>query len=188
MDSKAASSSERLAAFCRIIGRLKKLLIVWCSTTGGTRQMAQAAERGARESLAAGDAVEVASLEAGEARPGDVLAADALLLATPEHLGSMAGPMKDFLDRAYYPCLDRVNGRPWALLVCAGSDGHGTIRQAERIATGLRLRRVAEPVLVITNAQTPEAILAPKTIGEGDLARCAQAGALLAAGLASGVF
>lgn len=167
---------------------MKKLLIVWCSTTGGTRQMAQAAERGARESLAADDAVEVARLEAAHAGPADLLAADGLLLAMPEHLGSMAGPMKDFLDRAYYPCLDRVNGRPWALLVCAGSDGQGTIRQAERIATGLRLRRVAKPVLVITNAQTPQAILAPKTIGDADLARCAATGALLAAGLAAGVF
>jgi multimeric flavodoxin WrbA len=167
---------------------VKKLLIVWCSTTGGTRQMAQAAERGARDALAAGEAVAVARLEAPDAGAADALAADAMLLATPEHLGSMAGPMKDFLDRIYYPCLDRVNGRPWALLVCAGSDGQGTIRQAERIATGLRLRRVAEPVLVITNAQTPEAILAPKTIGDADRARCAATGALLAAGLAAGVF
>lgn len=150
--------------------------------------MAQAAERGARGALSPGDNVDVARLHATEAGPAEVLAADGLILATPEHLGSMAGPMKDFLDRVYYPCLERLNGRPWALLVCAGSDGQGTIRQAERISTGLRLRRVAEPVLVITNAQTPEAILAPKTIGEGDLARCAEAGALLAAGLASGVF
>jgi multimeric flavodoxin WrbA len=150
--------------------------------------MAEAAERGARAALAPGDAVEVARRQAAEAGPRDALAADALLIATPEHLGSMAGPMKDFLDRVYYPCLERVNGRPWALLVCAGSDGQGTIRQAERIATGLRLRRVAEPVLVITNAQTPQAILAPKTIAPRDLARCAETGAALAAGLAAGVF
>lgn len=150
--------------------------------------MAESAERGARDALGPGDVVEVRRLPAARAGPGDVLAADGLVLATPEHLGSMAGPMKDFLDRVYYPCLDRVNGRPWLLLVCAGSDGQGTIRQAERIATGLRLRRVAEPVLVITRAQTPEAILAPKTIGPADLARCAEAGAVLAAGLAAGVF
>ena len=76
-----------------------------------------------------------------------------------------------FLDRIYYPCLDRVNGRPWVRLVWAGSDGTGTIHQAQRIATGLRLKRVAEPVLVMTYAQTPEAILAPKMIGVEDLAR-----------------
>jgi NAD(P)H-dependent FMN reductase len=167
---------------------VKTLLIVWCSTTGGTRQMAEAAEHGARKSVEAGDAVAVRRLHAAAAGAEDLLAADALVLATPEHLGSMAGPMKDFLDRVYYPCLDRVNGRPWALLVCAGSDGQGTIRQAERIATGLRLKRVTDPVLVITHAQTPEAILAPKAIGEADLARCAEAGALLAAGLACGIF
>ena len=115
---------------------------MWCSTTGGTRRMAEAAERGAQEALDPGDAVEVLRLHAAQAGPEDFLSADAIVLATPEHLGSMAGPMKDFLDRAYYACLDRVNGRPWALLVCAGSDGTGTIRQAERIATGLRLRKV----------------------------------------------
>lgn len=175
-------------AFCRIIGRVKKLLIAWCSTTGGTRQMAEAAERGAREALGPEDAVQVRRLPAAQAGPADVLESSGLVLAMPEHLGSMAGPMKDFLDRIYYPCLERVNGRPWVLLVCAGSDGAGTIRQAERIATGLRLKRVAEPVLVITHAQTPEAILAPKTIGEADLARCARAGALLAAGVSAGIF
>ena len=150
--------------------------------------MAEAAERGARQALGPGDRVEIARLPAAKAGYADVLEADGLVFAMPEHLGSMAGPMKDFFDRIYYPCLERVNGRPWALLVCAGSDGAGTVRQAERIATGLRLRRVAEPVLVITNAQTPEAILAPKTIGEGDLARCEAAAALVAAGLAAGIY
>ena len=150
--------------------------------------MAEAAERGARQALGPGDRVEIARLPAAKAGYADVLEADGLVFAMPEHLGSMAGPMKDFFDRIYYPCLDRVNGRPWALLVCAGSDGAGTVRQAERIATGLRLRRVVEPVLVITNAQTPEAILAPKTIGDGDLARCEALGALVAAGLAAGIY
>jgi multimeric flavodoxin WrbA len=150
--------------------------------------MAEAAERGAHEALGREDAIEIRRLPAAQAGPADVLEAAGLVLAMPEHLGSMAGPMKDFLDRIYYPCLERVNGKPWVLLVCAGSDGAGTIRQAERIATGLRLRRVAEPVLVITHAQTPEAILAPKTIGKADLARCAQAGGLLAAGVSAGIF
>ena len=150
--------------------------------------MAQAAERGAFDSLGPRDAVQVTRLGATDARAADMFAADGYVFAMPEHLGSMAGPMKDFFDRIYYPCLDRVNGRPWVLLVCAGSDGAGTIRQAQRIATGLRLRRVAEPVLVITNAQTPEAIVAPKVVGAGDLERCAAAGATLAAGLAAGIY
>jgi hypothetical protein len=96
--------------------------------------------------------------------------------------------MKDFFDRVYYAALDRVNGRPYACLVCAGSDGSGTVRQVQRIATGLRLKEIAPPILVITGAQTPEAILAPKRIEPADLQRCYEVGAAFAAGLASGIF
>jgi len=117
-----------------------------------------------------------------------VLASDGYLFVTPENLASMSGAMKDFFDRSYYAALDRVNGRPYAALVCAGSDGQSAARQIERICTGWRLRRVTETVIVNTNAQTPEEILAPKVIGADDLARCASIGATLATGLALGVF
>ncbi len=100
----------------------------------------------------------------------------------------MAGAMKDFFDRTYYPALDRVNGRPYAVLICAGSDGENAARQIARIATGWRLRSIAPPLIVCTHAQTPETILAPKTIGPDDLCRCAEIGATMAAGLAAGSF
>jgi multimeric flavodoxin WrbA len=162
----------------------KHLLIVYQTMTGGTRQMAEAALAAARVET------EVAArvLTATDASPADVLAADAYLFATPENLGSMAGLMKDFFDRCYYSALDRINGRAYATLICAGSDGQGAARQIERIATGWRLKAVAGPLIVCTHAQSPEAILAPKRIAAADLARCAEVGAMLAAGLAAGVF
>ncbi len=163
---------------------MKRLLIVWHSHTGGAQQMARAAAEAAR----AEEGVEVRLLHAPDARPEDVLAADGYLFVTPENLASMAGLMKDFFDRVYYAALERINARPYAAMVCAGSDGAGAVRQIERIATGLRLKPVAPALIVITHAQTPEAILAPKTIGPDDLARCAEVGAGLAAGLAAGVF
>ena len=163
---------------------MKRLLIVWHSHTGGSRQMARAAADAAR----AEDGVEVRLQHAAETQPADVLAADGYLFVAPENLASMAGLMKDFFDRVYYPVLDRINGRPYAVLICAGSDGNGAVRQIERIATGLRLKAVAPALIVITHAQTPEAILAPKMINPGDLARCAEVGAGLAAGMAAGVF
>jgi multimeric flavodoxin WrbA len=169
----------------------KRLLVVWWSMTGATRQLAEAAARGARAALAEAQAageVAVQVLPADEAGPDEVLAASALLVATPENLASMAGMMKDFFDRCWYPVLDRVNGRPFAAIVCAGSDGRGAIRQLERFATGWRLRTVAEPLLVITHAQTPEAIMAPKTVDEAELERAAELGATLAAGLALGLW
>ena len=81
-----------------------------------------------------------------------------------ENLAALSGLMKDFFDRCYYPVLGRINGRPYGLMICAGSDGTNAARQAMRIATGWRLRAVAEPLIICTHAQTPEAILAPKVI------------------------
>lgn len=146
--------------------------------------MAEAAARGA-ESV---DEVRVALRRAPDAGSGDVLVSDGYLFATPENLAAMAGLMKDFFDRTYYAALDRIGGRPYALLVCAGSDGANALRQVERIATGWRLRKVCEPLVVCTHAQTPEAILAPKIIAPEDIARCEEIGAMLAAGLAAGVY
>ena len=162
----------------------KTLLIVYHSMTGGTAQMAQAAAEGAGDE----PGVCVRLLRAPEVQPADVLGADGYVFATPENLAAMAGLMKDFFDRCYYAALDRVNGRPYALLVCAGSDGQNAARQVERIATGWRLRSVAPTLIVCTHAQTPEAIARPKQIGADDLARCRELGAALASGLALGVY
>lgn len=163
---------------------MKTLLIVYHTMTGGTQQMAEAAAAAAREQ--AGVAVKLQRADATQ--PDDVLAADGYLFATPENLAAMSGLMKDFFDRSYYAALDRVNGRPYAVMICAGSDGQNALRQIDRIATGWRLKAVAQGVIVCTHAQTPERILAPKTIGADDLERCAELGAGLAAGLALGVF
>jgi hypothetical protein len=100
----------------------------------------------------------------------------------------MAGRMKDFFDRIYYGALDKVNGRPYAAIIAAGTDGEGAARQIQRIATGLRLKEVAPPLIVRNGAQTPEQILAPKRVPEVDLSRARELGAAIAAGLASGVF
>ena len=164
---------------------MKTLLIVYHSATGGTRQMAAAAGQGAR---AAESAVQTRLLHARDAGPADVLAADAYVFATPENLGAITGQMKDFFDRCYYPVLDRINGRSYATLVCAGSDGRHAVRQIERIATGWRLKPAADALIVCTHAQTPEQIQGLKQIGHEDLARCAELGAALAAGLSLGVF
>ncbi|MBP6777634.1 MAG: NAD(P)H-dependent oxidoreductase [Piscinibacter sp.] len=163
---------------------MKTLLIVYHSMTGGALQMARAAA----DAAAAQGGVDVRLLHAPDAGPHDVLAADGYLFATPENLASMAGLMKDFFDRCYYAALGRIEGRPYAAMICAGSDGSSAARQVERIATGWRLKAVAPTLIVCTHAQTPEEIQRPKRIGAADLERCRDLGAGLAAGLALGVF
>jgi multimeric flavodoxin WrbA len=132
--------------------------------------------------------VAVRLVHAAAAGADDVLNADGYIFATPENLAALAGVMKDFFDRVYYPVLDRINGRPYAALICAGSDGENAARQIARIATGWRLKPIAAPLIVCTHAQTPETILAPKIINAADLRRCEEIGATMAAGLAAGIF
>jgi multimeric flavodoxin WrbA len=163
---------------------MKSVLIVYHSMTGGTLQMAQAAARGARGE----PDLRVLLLQAAEATSDHVLAADAYIFATPENLAGIAGMMKDFFDRTYYAALERINGRAFLTLICAGSDGRNAAQQIERIASGWRLKSIADPYIVCTNAQTPEQILAPKRIDEACLTRCEELGKTLASGLAMGIF
>jgi multimeric flavodoxin WrbA len=162
---------------------VKTLLVVYHSATGGTRQMAEAAA-----STAADPEITVRLLRAQDAGADDVVAANGYIFASPENLAALAGVMKDFFDRTYYAVLERINGRPYATLICAGSDGENAARQIARIVTGWRLRAIAPPLIACTHAQTPAAILAPKTISADDLRRCAEIGATMAAGMAAGIF
>lgn len=163
---------------------MKQLLIVYHSMTGAAQQLAAAAHAAASEE--AGCASQL--MTAANADVAHVLAADGYLFVTPENLATMAGRMKDFFDRVYYGVLDKVNGRPYATIVAAGTDGEGAARQIQRIAKGLRLKEIAPPQIVRNGAQTPEQILAPKSVPEDDLSGARELGAALAAGLASGVF
>ncbi|MBO9695335.1 MAG: flavodoxin family protein [Sphingopyxis sp.] len=155
------------------------LLIAWHSRTGGSRALAAAAAEGAQ----------MAELVAVEDVTPDLLeAAAGYLFVGPENLAALSGAMKEMFDRCYYPCLGKLAGRPYATIICAGSDGENAQRQLDRIATGWRLKRVVDPVIVNTAAQTPEAILAPKTIAADRLAEARDLGAAMAEGLAAGIF
>jgi len=162
----------------------KTMLIVWHSRTGAAQQMAEAALTGARaiaQELQALHALNIVMKRAEETSANDLLSADGYLFCAPENLGSLSGAMKEFFDVHYYDVLDQLNGRPAAVLIAAGSDGQGAARQAERICTGWRLRLVAPALIVNTNAQTKQDILAPKQLTEQQRQACAELGGTLAA-------
>jgi flavorubredoxin len=153
---------------------MKKLLLIHGGHAGGrTERLTAAVTAGIR---AAEDPVELRQLPALQAGIDDLMWADGLLIGTPEHFGYMSGAVKDFFDRTYYPAEGRREGLPYALYISAGNDGSGTAASIARIATGYRLREVAEPLIVR---------------GEPDAAalqRCHELGLAVASGLALGVF
>lgn len=127
-------------------------------------------------------------LKAEEAEPELLASAAGYIFVCPENLASMSGAMKEMFDRCYYPLLGKIEGRPYATAIAAGSDGHGAQAQIDRIVTGWRLRRVAEPLIVNLGAQDPQAILAVKKVPAKELAQCRDLGAALAEGLRIGIF
>lgn len=145
----------------------KTLLIVWHSRTDTAYQMAQAALEGAEYAAAELEATQhlnIVMKRACDVQANDLLDADGYVFCAPENLAALSGEMKEFFDRNYYAVLDQLEGRPYALLISAGSDGSMAAKQAERICTGWRLRPAAPVLIVNTSAQTPEAILASKQI------------------------
>jgi len=151
---------------------VKRLLIVYHSQGGATQALAEAVWRGAQKEAE----VDARLVRAFDAGIDDLLGCDALVIATPENLGYMAGAVKDFFDRTFYPAEGKVDRLPWALVVKAGNDGTNTVVQVERIARGYKFRKVAEPI-VVRGDLTP-----------GDLAAADDLGRALAAGLAFGIF
>lgn len=151
-----------------------RLLIVYASQTetGRIRRLVDALAAGATEEPGS----EVQVLRADRAGPEDLLACQGLLLATPEHFGYMAGKLKDFFDRTFYPVEGRTVGLPYALIVSAGNDGRGTVQAVERIVEGYRWNAIV-PATVIRRDPT-----------EADLARAREIGLTLAAGLSLGAF
>lgn len=153
---------------------MKHLLLITGGHAGGRlERLADAVAAGIAEFT---DEVELRRLPALEATLDDLLWCHALVIGTPEKFGYMAGAVKDFFDRTFYPAEGKVDGLPFALFVSAGNDGTGAVTSIERIATGYRWTRVAEPVIVKGDPD------------DAALARCHELGQTVAAGLAVGVF
>jgi len=151
---------------------MTKILIIYHSQTGRTRQMAQAVAAGAKSI----ENTEVILKKAGEATLADLLACSGLAIGTPENFGYMSGMVKDFFDRTYNGAQDKVFRKPYVVFISAGNDGTGALRAIERIALGYKLKNVFTPVLA-QGEITPEI-----------LEKCHELGGTLAGGCAMGIY
>jgi multimeric flavodoxin WrbA len=151
---------------------MKRLLIVWHSQTGHTKTLADSVMRGATRCTD----VKVICRHAPDCGVDELLAADGLLIGTPENFGTMSGLIKDFFDRTYYPVEGKMLGRPYAVFVSAGNDGSGAHREIDRIALGYGWKKVHD------------GHIAKIEVSAADIAACEELGELMATALALGVF
>ncbi len=153
---------------------MPRLLVLSHTPSPTVTRLSDAVVAGARDPAIQG--VEVIERRPLEADPEIMLGVQGVIFGTTENFGYMSGALKDFFDRAYYPSLDKVNGLPYALFVKAGNDGTGTIAAVQKICTGLRLRQVQAPLLMVGSMR------------DDWIAPCEELGMTLAAGLEAGIY
>ena len=150
----------------------RPLTIIYHSQSGTSARFAAAVLEGARRETD----IPALLLRAWDADTRSVADASGLVLVAAENSGSLAGGMKDFLDRVFYPSIARGLVLPYTLVLSAGNDGRGAAAQARRILSGIPFRPVAEPLILRGECR------------DEHLTACAEAGQAMAAGLSMGIF
>jgi len=125
----------------------KTLLVVHHTPSPATSELLERVLAGARDPDIEG--VDVVVRAALAATIPDVLDADGYLFGTPANFGYMSGALKHFFDTVYYPVLGSVAGRPYGLWVHGNNDTAGAVASVRKLAMGLELNAVADPVEVI---------------------------------------
>jgi multimeric flavodoxin WrbA len=143
---------------------MARVLIVYHSLSGNTERMAKAFEEGAK-SIPGSDVV---LKKAFDTTLEDLLGCDAIALGSADYFSYIAGALKDFFDRTYYPSQGRVTGKPYAAFATGGRGGEKVLEVLDRICSSFKFKKVVEGVAAV-GAPTSE-----------NLARCKEAGRNLA--------
>lgn len=169
----------------------KRITVVHHSASGGTRSLVAAFCEGARTC----EEIHTTTRSAEVCTRADLLASDALVFASPENFGYMAGSIKAMFDRLFYACMADTSpegggsasllaGRSYAVVVCAGNDGTGAVQSIERIVNGWRMRQVQAPL--IARRMGGEAGSSKGALAAADLAQARKLGLAMATALLIG--
>jgi multimeric flavodoxin WrbA len=118
-----------------------RILIVYHTQSGNTEKLALAVKEGAR---AAG--AQVVLKEARDAGLKDLVAADGYCFGTPDYFSYMAGDLKDFFDRTFYPSKGKITARPFVCFVSHGGGG-SAVRSIKYMGEHFELKLAAKPLL-----------------------------------------
>jgi multimeric flavodoxin WrbA len=121
---------------------MAKVLVVYHSLGGNTKKMAEAVGQGA-SSVPGTEAVVKTGLEA---TIDDLLECDAIALGSPDYFSYIAGGLKDFLDRTYYPSQGKVVGKAAAVFGSAGGPPDKVLGILQQALDWFKLKQVVDPV------------------------------------------
>ena len=119
-----------------------KVLIIYHTLSGNTEMMAKAVADGARSVAGA----EVVLKKALDATLEDLLTCNAVAFGSADYFSYMAGAVKDFFDRTFYPSQGKVTGKPCAVFGTGGGGGERVIASLERMCNAFKLKKIADGV------------------------------------------
>ena len=122
---------------------MAKILIVYHSQSGNTKAAAEAVAQGAKEV----SGTDVIIKEALHAIKDDLLSCDAIAVGTPDYFSYMAGGLKDFFDRTYYPTQGSVTDKPCAIFITHGGGGKA-VESIKSICATFKFKLISGPILV----------------------------------------
>ncbi len=144
---------------------MSKVLIGYHTFSGKTKLLAEAAAEGARKAGA-----EVTFKEVADTNIGDLAAADAILVATPQPFRSMAGETKKLFERLWKDREQITEGKPFGVIIVYNNDPAATVETMDRLCNHFKFSKVAE----WTTVKAAEA--------DAALGSCRELGAALAKG------
>jgi multimeric flavodoxin WrbA len=136
------------------------VLVVYHSLGGQTKKMAEAVAEGA----GGVPGTKVVVRTGLEASVDDLLECDGIALGSPDYFSYMAGGLKDFLDRAYYPSKGKVTDKPAVAFGSAGGPPDTILALLARAIGWFKFRQVAESVGA-SGGISPEALAECQALG-----------------------
>jgi len=126
-----------------------KVLIVYHSQSGNTKAAAEAVAQGTKDV----SGTETVLKEAMRAGTEDLLSCDAIAIGTADYFSYMAGGLKDFFDRTFYPTQGAVTDKPCGIFVTHGGGGKA-VESVKNICNTFKFNIIANPVLVKNRPNT----------------------------------
>ena len=118
---------------------MDSILIIYHSQSGNVEEMAYAVKRGIEKTKC----FQVELKKAQDATWDDLKKAAGIAIGTPDYFDYMAGTVKDFFDRTYYPSQSKISGSltanmPCVFFVSGGTGGEPAIESLKRISLAFK--------------------------------------------------
>ncbi len=139
---------------------MAKILIVYHSQSGNTKTAAEVVSEAANRI----SGIEVMIKKGLNATAEDLLSCDAIAIGTPDYFSYMAGGLKDFFDRTFYPTQGAVTNKPCVIFVTHGGGGRA-VESVKNICGSFKFSLIAPQVLVLSSPDE-EATIELAKLGE----------------------